>query len=91
MAKLLTSLEEISSLKKENEEVKKKSQYDDYDLDKKRKEFDLLKLQIQERDKKLTKLKEELHQNKKNHKEEVISMINQLDKAKKRKNIVKPS
>ena len=49
-----------------------------------RKELDFVKLQVQERDEELTKLKEEFHQNKRNHHEEVISMKNQLDKEKKR-------
>ena len=66
-------------MKKENEELKKKVKYGDQD--KTRKEVDLFKLQ--ERDEDLTKLKEEFHQNKTNHHEEVISMTNQLDKAKK--------
>ena len=42
------------------------------------------KLQVQERDEELTKLKEEFHQNEGKHHEEVISMKNQLDRAKKR-------
>ena len=41
-------------------------------------------LQVQERDEELTKLKEEFHQNRKRHHEEVIPMTNQLDKAKKK-------
>ena len=78
----MASTEEINRLKKENEELKKKAQVGNQD--KTRKEFDLLKLQVQERDEELTKLKEEFHQNKRKHHEEVISMTNQLDKAKKR-------
>lgn len=74
-------MEEINSLKKENEELKKKAQ--DGEQDKTRKEVDLFKLQLQETDEELTKLKEEFHQNKGKHHEEVISMTNQLDKAKK--------
>jgi len=75
-------MEEINSLKKENEELKKKAQ--DGDQDKTRKEVDLFKLQVQERDEDLTKLKEEFHQNKRKHHEEVISMTNQSSKVKKR-------
>lgn len=82
--KIVLSLDEISSLKKENEELKKKSHDGDHNLNKTRKEVDLFKLQVQERDGELTKLKEELHQNKKMHNEEVISTTHQLDKAKKR-------
>ena len=75
-------MEEINNLKKENEELKMKAQ--DGDHDKTRKEFDLFNLQVQEKDKELTKIKEEFHQNKRKHHEEVISMKNLLDKAKKR-------
>ena len=69
-------------MKRENEELKKKVQYGN--KDKTSKEVDFVKLQVQERDGELTKLKEEFHQNKRKHHEEVISMTNQLDKAKKR-------
>ena len=58
MAKLVVALEEISSLRKENKELKKQAQDGDHDLDKTRKEVDLLKLQVQEKVKELTKLKE---------------------------------
>ena len=75
-------MEKINNLKKENEGLKKKMQVGDQD--KTRKEVDLVKLQVQERDEELTKIKEEFHQNKRKHHEEVISMTNQLDKAKKR-------
>ena len=44
---------------------------------------DLIKLQVQERDEELAKLKKELDQSKRKHHEEVISMTNQLNKAKK--------
>lgn len=71
-AKLEVALEEISVLKRENEELKKQVQ--DVDLDKTKEEVDLFKLQVQERDKELNKFKEELHQNKKRHHEEIISM-----------------
>ena len=75
-------MQEINSLKKENEELKKKSQ--DGNQDKTRKEVDFIKIQVQERDEELAKLKEEFHQNKRKYHEEVISMTNQLDKTKKR-------
>jgi len=45
LAKLIAVMEEINNLKKENEDLKKKLQYGD--LDKKRKEVDLFKLQVQ--------------------------------------------
>jgi len=77
----MAAMEEINNLKKENEELKKKVQVGDQD--KTRKEVDLVKLQVQERDEELAKIKEEFHQNKRKHHEEVISMKNQLDKAKK--------
>ncbi len=82
LTKPIVAMEEINSLKKEKEELKKKVQGGDQH--KTRKEADLFKLQVLERDEELTKLKEELHQNKRKHHEEVISMTNQLDKAKKR-------
>lgn len=44
---------------------------------------DLIKLQMQERDEELAKLKKELDESKRKHHEEVISMTNQLNKAKK--------
>ena len=78
----MAAMEEINNLKKENEEHRMKAQVGDQD--KTRKEFDLVKLQVQERDKELAKIKEEIHPNKRKHHEEVISMTNQLDKAKKR-------
>jgi len=80
--KLMAAIEEINNLKNENEELKKKAQVGDQD--KTRKEVDLVKLQVQERDEELAKIKEEFHQNKRKHHEEVISMTNQLDKANKR-------
>ena len=55
-------MEEINNLKKENEELKKKAQ--DGNQDKTRKEVDLVKLQVQERDEEIIKLKEEFHQKK---------------------------
>ena len=79
----MATMEENNILKKENEELKKKAQVGDQD--KTRKEVHLVKLQVQERDEELTKIKEEFHQNKRKHHEEVISIINQLEKAKKRK------
>ena len=79
LTKLIDAMEEINSLKKENGELNKRAQDGDH---KTRKEVDLFKLQIQEIDEELTKLKEELHRNKRKHHEEVISMTNQLDKAK---------
>ena len=48
-------MEEINGLKEENEELKKKAQ--DGNWDKIRKEVDFVKLQVQERDEELTKLK----------------------------------
>jgi len=83
-AKLEVALKQIRKLNKENKELKEQVQDGDYDFDKTRKEVDLFKLQVQERDEELTKIKEEFHQNKKRHHEEVISMTNQLDKGKKR-------
>ena len=56
----------------------------DGDQDKIRKEDEIFKIQVQERDEDLTKLNVEFHQNKRKHHEEVISMKNKLDKAKKR-------
>lgn len=47
MAKLVAALEEISSLKKENEDLKKQLDTDDHSLGKTRKEVDLFKLQVQ--------------------------------------------
>lgn len=81
LTKLIATMEEIKNLKKENEELKKKAQFGDQD--KTRKEVDLVKLQVQERDEELAKSNKKFHQNKRKHHEEVISMINQLDKAKK--------
>lgn len=77
----MATMEEIKNLKKENEELTKKVQVGDQD--KTRKEVDLVKLRVQERDEELANLKEEFHQNKRKHHEEIISMTNQLDKAKK--------
>ena len=65
--KLMASMEEINSLKKENEELKKKVQYGNQD--KTRKEIDFVKLQVQEIDEELSKIKEEFHQNKRKHHE----------------------
>jgi len=45
--------------------------------------LDLIKLQVKERDEELAKLKKELDQCKRKHHEEVISMTNQLNSAKK--------
>ena len=69
-------------MKKENEELNKKALAGDQGQ--KRKKVDLVKLQVQERDEELAKLKKEFHQRKRKHHEEVISMTNQLDKSKKR-------
>jgi len=82
LTKLMVAIEEINNLKNKNEERKKKAQVGDQD--KTRKEVDLVKLQVQETDEELAKIKEEFLQNKRKHHEEVISMTNQLDKAKKR-------
>ena len=49
-------MEDIKNLKKENDELKKKAQ--DGDQDKTRKEVELFKLQVQERNEELAKLKE---------------------------------
>ena len=78
-------MEEINSLKKENEELQKKAQYGNQD--KTRKEVEFFKLQVQERDEDLVKLIEEFHQNKRKHHEEVISMTNQLDRQRKGKKL----
>ena len=56
----------------------------DGNQDKTRKEVDFVKLQVQERDEELAKIKEEFHQRKRKHHEEFISMTNQLHKANKR-------
>ena len=45
--------------------------------------IDLIKLQVKEMDEELVKLNKELDQSKRKHHEEVISMTNQLNKAKK--------
>jgi len=50
--------------------------------------IDLIKLQVKERDEELAKLKKELEQSKRKHHEEVISMTNQLNKAKKQEDIL---
>ena len=81
LAQLMTVMEENNNLKKENEALKKIALVGDQDQT--RKEVDLIKLQLQERDEELSKLKKEFHQSKRKHHEEVISMKNQLDKAKK--------
>jgi len=77
----MATMEKINNLKKENDELKKTVQVGDQD--KTRTEVDLVKLQVQERDEELAKIKEEFYQNKRKHHEEVISMTNHLDKAKK--------
>ena len=56
-----------------------------------RKEVDFVKLQVQERDEDLTKIKEEFHQNKRKHPEEVLSMKNQWIRQRKGRNFVKTS
>ena len=73
------------------EEMKKQLLMKDEDCEKLKgeivfleKEVDFVKLQVQERDEDLAKLKEEFHQNKIKQHEEFTSMTNQLDKAKKR-------
>jgi len=65
LTKLMAAMGEIINLKKENEELKKKVQVGDQDQT--RKEVYLVKLQVQERDEELAKLKEEFHQNKRKH------------------------
>ena len=65
--KLMASMEEVNSLKNENEELKKKAQ--DGNQDNTRKEVDFFKLQVQERDEELAKLKEEFHKNKRKYHE----------------------
>ena len=77
----MTAMEEINNLKKENQELKKIALVGDQDQT--RRKVDLFKLQVQERDEELSKLKKEFHQSKRKHHEEVISMTNQLNKAKK--------
>jgi len=84
LAQLMTAMEEINNLKKENEALKKIAL--DSDQDQTSKKVDLIKLQVQERDEELAKLKKEFHQSKRKHHEEVISMTNQLNKAKKQQN-----
>ena len=81
LAQLTTAMEEINNLKKENEELKKIALVGDQDQT--RKKVDLIKLQVQERDEELAKLKKKFHQRKRKHHEEVISMTNQLHKPKK--------
>ena len=49
---------------------------------------DLIKLQVKERDEELAKLKKELDESKRKHHEEVISMTNQLNRAKKQEDIL---
>ena len=78
----MDAMEEIISVKNENGELKKKAVASDQEQT--RKEVDLVNIQVQERDEELAKLKKEFHQSKRKHHEEVISMTNQLDKAKKR-------
>ena len=77
----MTVMEEIKNLKKENEALKKIAPVGDQDQT--RKKVDLIKLQVQERDEELAKLKKEYHQSKRKHHEEVISMTNKLNKTKK--------
>ena len=60
-------MEEINSLKNENEKLKKRAQ--NGNQDKKKKEVDFVKLQVQEKDEELAKIKEEFHQNKRKHHE----------------------
>jgi len=81
LAQLMNAMEEIDNLEKENEEFKKTALVGNQDQT--RKKVDLIKLQVQERDEELAKLKKEYHQSKRKHHEEVISMTNQLNKAKK--------
>jgi len=58
----MATMEEIINLKKENEGLKKKALAGDQDQT--RKKVDLVKLQVQERDEELAKLKKEFHQSK---------------------------
>ena len=55
LTKLMVAIEEINNLKNENEELKKKAQVGDQN--KTRKEVDLVKLQVQERDEELANIK----------------------------------
>ena len=71
-------------MKKENEELKKTALVGNQDQT--RNKVDLIKLQLQERDEELAKLKKEYHQSQRKHHEEVISVTNQLNKAKKQEN-----
>ena len=82
LARLMTVMEENNNLKKENEALKKIAPIGDQDQT--RKKVDLIKLQVQERDEELAKLKKEFLQSKRKHHEEFISMTNQFNKAKKR-------
>ena len=81
LAQLMAAMEEINNLKKEIQELKKITLAGDQDQT--REKVDLIKLQVQERDEELAKLKKEFHQSKRKHHEEVISMKNQLDKENK--------
>ena len=81
LAQLMVAMEEIINLEKENKELKKKALAGDQDQT--REKVDLVKVHIQERDEDLAKLKKEFHQRKRKQHEEVISMTNQFDKAKK--------
>jgi len=84
LAQFMAAMEEINNLKKENEALKKIAPIGNQDQT--RKKVDLIKLQVQERDEELAKLNKEFHQSKRKHHEEVISMTNQLNKAKKQEN-----
>jgi len=65
LSKLMAARKDINNLKRENEELKKKAQVDDQE--KTRKEVDLIKLQVQERDEDEANIKEEFHQRKRKH------------------------
>jgi len=76
----MVAMEEIINLKRENKELSKKALAgDEYQT---RKKVDLVKLQVQEKEEELAKLKKEFNQSKRKNHEEFISMTNQLDKEK---------
>jgi len=80
LAQLMIAMEEIKNLKKENEALKKIAPVGNQDQT--RNKIHFIKLQVQEMDEELAKLKKEFHQSKRKHHEQVISMTNQLNKAK---------
>ena len=74
----MTAMEEINSLKKENEALKKIAPVGDQDQT--RKKVDFIKLQVQERDEELAKLKKEYHKAKK-HEDTLSSQLEQRHKS----------